>query len=607
MSGDDTQAAAWRRLIAGLMETVDDFRGLWRRPASLPSPADAPDTMREISSRQFRKMMDEAPAGIVGTILACVLWAAGFQAVGSASYLLWCVLAAAATAALTAVIVGFRRSRPSDDALGRWQQRFQLCIFLLGLVWGSAVLVPAPAWATPYVVMGTLLMVTGSLSQFAAYRPGISLFGVPCQLIPSADLIVSGGPLGVVTGIGFAIAVGLMMRIVRAHNTSITQAMRVAEERRALIDELGVQRREAERANLSKTFFLASVTHDLRQPLHTIALLSDAARARGGADVGTVEQIDASVQSMEALLGALLEISRLDAGAVPLDITAFAVDDMLARVRLQFEPQALAKGLRLQVLAPPLRVRSDHFQLERIVSNLVANAIRYTPAGGVRVRCRRRGATLWLQVWDSGIGIAREDLARVFEEFFQVSRAARTNRQGLGLGLAIVQRAAHRLSHGLRVRSRTGRGSLFEVGVPIAFSAAAEAGSARLAPLLDGRLVLLIDDDPLVLKSMATLLTSYNCMVISAGSIDDAVAAVRESLRLPDLVVSDHDLGDGHTGPQAIARVRAEAQDQIPALLVTAQPQAAQAALAATSDVRVLAKPLHADALAAALGHLPRY
>jgi len=597
-------AHGWlRELTGGFVETLADFRNFWRGPRSSPSQTDTARMPRTIAQRQFRGVVRETPANLAATAFAAVLWFLAFRAMGASSYLAWCALGLVALAYVTLLYIGFQHASPSDDELGRWETRFQSGMLLSGLVWGSASLVPAPPHALPYIAMGTLLMMAGGVSLFATYRPGISLYATPIQVITSASLIAGGEPLGVATGVGFAVAVGLMIRLARVHNTSITKAMLVAEERKALLDELAVQRREAERASLAKTFVLASVSHDLRQPLNSIGLLVDAARRGGKADDDIVEQISASVRSMDDLLGALLEISRLDSGAAPLQIKSFAIADVLERVRLQFDPQSCAKGLSLDIQAPDMRVQSDFFQLERMLANLVANAVRYTATGGIRIRCRRRSTTLWMQVWDSGIGIARKDRARVFDEFFQVARTARSGKQGMGLGLTIVQRSAQRLNHAVRVRSRPGRGTMFEIGVPIAFAAENEAGLARLAQLLDGRLVLLIDDDPMCLKGMTALLTTFNCQVLSAGSLPDALTAVDECLRLPDLIVSDFQLGDGYTGLDAVNRVRTLAQEDMAAVLVTAHPQAARHA----ADIPVLAKPLRPEALAVALGSLPKY
>jgi signal transduction histidine kinase len=362
----------------------------------------------------------------------------------------------------------FLRSPPAGEERREWELSFRRGLALVSVMWGSVMFIPVPAEVTPYVAMGLLLVIAGSVGLCANYRTGVSLISVPCALMASAALMRTGQWLGVATAIGFLVAVAQMVRVARAHNTAITRAMQVAEERKALLEELNVRRREAEGASAAKTFLLTSVSHDLHQPMHSMALLVAAARQRGMADADIIEQIGASVRSMEDLLGALREVSQFDAGAVPLQRRDFALGDVLERVRLQFAPQARAKGLRLHVAGSAVWVRSDVFHIERVLSNLVANAIRYTHSGGVTVRCRARAGTVWIQVWDSGVGIEREHLGKVFEEFFQVSRTPRSGTRGLGLGLSIVQRTVQRLNHALRVRSRPGRGSLFEVGVPLA-------------------------------------------------------------------------------------------------------------------------------------------
>lgn len=557
---------------------------------------------RAIADQQFLTMMQESRPNLVATALGVLLFVLALWPVASRLHLLvWAGCSLVLVAYAIVDHARFIRRPPTGDALHAWQARFLPGLCAYGVMWGSVMFIPMKPEALPYVALGLLMVIAGGASLFAYLRPGIALYTIPCAMIASTSLALSGDMLGVASGIGFVVAAALLIRLALVHNASITQAMLVAEERKALLEELGHQRREAERASLAKTFFLASVSHDLRQPMHSIALLVEASRRRGGADADTIEQIGASVQSMEDLLGALLEVSKLDAGAVPLQLTAFPINQVLERVHLQFGPQAQAKGLSLALAGSPVQIHSDFFQLQRIISNLVANAIRYTVAGKVRIRCRRRGNILWVQVWDTGIGIAPEYRHKIFEDFFQVARSARSSRQGLGLGLSIVQRTAHRLGHSLRVRSRPGRGSLFEVGIPVAFIDA-EDPQAVLAPLLDGRLVLLIDDDPMVLKSMAMLLTTFNSQVLSAGTIADALTIVEETLRLPDLIISDYRLGDGLTGPDAIAQVRALTQEDIPAVLMTAEPAAVPQPPSAT--IPVLAKPLQPAALVAALQRL---
>ena len=600
MQGAEGPRTPW----SGWSETLADLRGAWRGDLDKAFSASASALTREIVDKQFMSMMPEMRNNLLITGVGIALLLIAIGSVAPTVYLLlWGAWGAATVAGSFVSHANFMRSPPAGEALIAWKASYRRGVFLVGCMWGSVMFLPQPPETLPYLAIGMLLVIAGSLSLFSMDRPAISLMSVPCGLFTSASLVLTGDVMRAVTGVGFAVAVALMVRLARVHNTAITQAMVIAEERKTLLEELSVQRREAEHANAAKTTFLASVSHDLRQPMHSIALLVEAARQRGHAEPDVVEQIGASVQSMDDLLNALLEVSKLDAGAVPLNLRAFSIADVLEPVRLKFDAQARAKGLRLELTAPSVRVHSDAFQLERIVSNLVANAIRYTVHGGVRVRCRQRGNTLWVQVWDSGIGIARQHRDKVFEEFFQVSRTSRTSRQGLGLGLAIVQRAVHRLGHAVRLRSREGRGSVFEVGVPLA--SLEDHHSIQLAPLLDGLLVLLVDDDRTVRQSMVSMLTAFNCQVLSAESVAEALEAVDQSLRLPDLIISDYRLTDTETGLDVIEQVRELAMEAIPALVVTAElgGRAADAALR-SAGIPVVPKPLRADALASALKRL---
>jgi CheY-like chemotaxis protein len=239
------------------------------------------------------------------------------------------------------------------------------------------------------------------------------------------------------------------------------------------------------------------------------------------------------------------------------------------------------------------------------MANLVANAIRYTDAGHVIVRCRLRGTMAWLQVWDSGRGIAPQDRQRIFEEFVQLDHTRSLGAEGLGLGLAIVHRVTQRLGHRVVLRSRPGRGSLFSIGVPLSGpvgpGAPHRSAEGQLAALLRGQLILLIDDDPVVLRSMQALLEAFECHVLTACSLHEAMQAVDDSLRTPDMVISDFRLGESCTGLDAIAQIRDRIGEAIPAMLVTADVGMARTA-AHPHGIPVLAKPLQAGTLAAELG-----
>jgi two-component system, sensor histidine kinase len=604
------QSHAWLRdLHAGLREVAADLASLWRRGLPAAPLSGEAQVQRGIACRQFRTLIQQFAANLVATAVAVVLWVIVLWAYSPGpAVLAWSI------AALSCIVVQYRfgkrflRAMPPDDALPGWEARFCRGLFAMGTVWGGVVFtVPHhAAELTPYLAIGLLLVLTGALSLFVAYRPGIAVFAVPCGLLSCVALVSIGGLLNMALGIGFLVGVALLMRLAYLQNTMMTQAMVSADERLVLLHELEARRREAEQANQAKTRFLASVSHDLRQPMHSIALLSGALRQHVAVDAAAdaLVQIGSSVQAMDDMLGALLEVSRLDDGRLPLQVAPVALDPLFKRLELQFAAQARAKGLDLQVVASPAWVVSDAFQLHRMLANLLANAIRYTPRGRVRLRCRVRGNEACLQVWDSGVGIAREHQVRVFEEFYQVARTPREGAEGLGLGLAIVHRLGQRLGHRLTLRSRLQQGSVFGVVVPLHTAHATQAPpGASLADLLATQLVLLIDDEAAARKGMQLLLESFGCHVLAAHSTQAALQRVDESLRTPDLIITDYRLGPADTGLQAIAQVRGTVGEAIPALMVTAEvdrPIAAARAL----GVPVLPKPLQMDALAVELRRL---
>jgi signal transduction histidine kinase/CheY-like chemotaxis protein len=341
------------------------------------------------------------------------------------------------------------------------------------------------------------------------------------------------------------------------------------------LSEVTVQKEIAESANLAKSRFLAAASHDLRQPMHTISLLVGLLRAQNRTPEidGIIGKIHASIQAMGGMFGSLLDISKFDAGAVKVNVQEFAIDELLNRLAINYEAQAHEKQLTLEIVRSRARVRSDPALLERILGNLVSNAIRYTGHGKVLVGCRRRGGMLSVQVWDTGIGIPESQQDKIFEEFFQLDNPERDRSKGLGLGLSIVKRSADLLGHPLSVRSVAGRGSAFSVELPLSAGSDACKKLAllehRVSDLLAQAFVVVIEDDDENREATEALLRDWGCHVVGAGSASEVLKALQGHLRTPDLLISDYRLQDGLTGIQAIAEIRQWAEQPIPAILVT--------------------------------------
>ncbi len=356
----------------------------------------------------------------------------------------------------------------------------------------------------------------------------------------------------------------------------------------------------AERANQSKTRFLAAASHDLLQPLHAARLFTSALCERS--DDPLAAKIEASLRSVETLLGALLDVSKLDAGATRVSREAFAIQPMLTALEEEFGAIAAERGLGLRIVASSAGVDSDPALLRRILQNFLSNAIRYTPRGRVLVGCRRRGDALAIEVWDTGIGIPADKRAEIFQEFHRLA-AAGEEEKGLGLGLAIVDRIARMLGHPVAVRSIPGRGSGFAVTVPRAPVPAPAAERAPRGPRgLGGALVLCLDNEPVILDGMATLLGGWSCRVVAATGLAEAEARLGSDA--PDLMVVDFHLGGGADGLEAVAALRRRFGVAVPAVLVTADHTDETRARIEAAGHAVLYKPLRPAALRALLARL---
>jgi signal transduction histidine kinase len=372
--------------------------------------------------------------------------------------------------------------------------------------------------------------------------------------------------------------------------------------------ELLAQKEAAEAAVLAKSRFLAAASHDLRQPLHALTLLISALRERvlESEAQRLVAHIDASASALEELLNSLLDLSRLEAGVVEAHPECFPVQRTLDNLARQFAPLAREKGLRLRIHPSACWLRSDPILLERILSNLVSNALRYTARGGVLVGLRRAGNTVRCEVWDSGRGIPEAFQRRIFEEYFQLDNPERHRDKGLGIGLAIVARLARLLGGEVAVRSTPGRGSRFSFPVtrcqPPTHHERQEAKA--FVPPLAGILVAIIDDDEQILEAMMRLFEQWGVDLAAGGDVEQVREELRELGRVPDLILSDYRLRGWRTGIEAVRILRVAFGEAIPAALITGDtaPETIQAIN--DSGLALLHKPLKPARLRALLTHV---
>lgn len=386
----------------------------------------------------------------------------------------------------------------------------------------------------------------------------------------------------------------------QAVNESLEQ--RVAERTLALEDAL----REAERANASKSRFVAAASHDLLQPLSAAKLfLAAAENADGvGGQIATIRQVRSAFESVESILGALLDISRLDSGNASVNITTFPLERLLERLGQEFREIARCKGLDLRLVPTSVLVRSDASYLRRIVQNLLANAVRYTRRGKVLVGARRIKGAVRIEVWDTGPGIPEGAREMIFREFQRLDDAQRSA-DGMGLGLTIVERACALLGHPLELVSVPGRGTGFCIEVP-RVDAMSPLPQAR-APILEagqarptGLIALVIENDEAVRLAMSTLLEAWGVDVLDVPDGDEALALLEDIGIAPDVILADLHLEGRTNGIHAVAAIR-KRHGLIPALLVTADHSAALAAYCDVSGIPILKKPVEPARLRALL------
>ena len=386
----------------------------------------------------------------------------------------------------------------------------------------------------------------------------------------------------------------------------------------AATQALREQKEAAELSNSAKSRFLAAASHDLRQPIHAISLLVSAAQHEKGAAAQSaiIRRIEQGTSALSDLLNSLLDISRLDGGGVQLHEENFSLTRVMSNLQNTYQSLAQEKGVELVIRPTKACTHSDPVLLERVLSNLVSNAVRYTPPGGVVYVCARPRSQEWLvQVRDNGPGISPNEQENIFQEFVQLSNPQRDRSQGLGLGLAIVRRLCHLLSHRVEVRSELGRGATFGLYIPRVQAAgvdaqvnpgAAQSSSSPASQLL-GMRILVVEDDELVRESFKGLLSMWGASVDAFGRADLAIEHVRNQERGPDLIITDHRLGGSHNGLELSREIAQLVHQAVPTLLVTGDTEDASLQRLLEGHIQVLYKPVKPNLLIGSIHGLTGY
>jgi signal transduction histidine kinase len=567
----------------------------------------------------YRSLSRTTVSMLLGAALLCgAMWTVAPLALLAG----WIALVVLNQLARWRLTVAWRSARPGDDAAPRWGGYWAAGSTIAGALWGgiAVAIYPESPGHQALLIVCLFGVVLGGLNLTAIWRPSFYGF-VLTALVPLIVRVAwTGDPVHVDTALVMSVVLGFVLAFGHRVNDVLTQAMAMRYQNVDLIDELRAQTRAAldaraaaESANRAKSQLLAAASHDLRQPLHAAGLFVAALAARPiDADVrALVGRVQGALDALESQFGQLIDLSRLEAGALKAERSRVALAALFRSLVAEFRPQAELRGIRLVAVDTRLAIDTDPTLFARILRNLVANAVRYTRSGGVVIGARRRGERVVVEVVDTGLGIAPEHRARIFEEFFQVRAAgpASPNGRGMGLGLAIVRRLARMLGHEVTVASCPGRGSRFGIAAPRVTGVRLplpreKPGLSAAGGALAGTTVAVVDDDPSSVDAMRTLFAAWGATVAGGRDADDALAELSRIARCPDLIVADLRLERDASGLDAVAALRHEIGERVPALVVSGDtsPSAAQAVRAA--GFALLPKPVVPDALAAAAAAL---
>ena len=510
-------------------------------------------------------------------------------------------------------IIAYRRATPLQRQHKRWDTYLVASTFASGCLWGAAGGVLSIQ--SPELFLLVILLLTGigaaAVISYAAYLPAFYAYVLPSYLPLVVMALLAHTQMQAIIGAAILIHGGAIM--VFAHNLHniLAKSLHLRFANLDLVAELTVQKETAERANAAKTRFLASASHDLRQPVHALTLFADALEPEVVSAKGKslLDNMGRSIDALNQLLGSLLDISKLDAAIVRPNLEHFALRSSFERLYAEYAPQVQGKGLGWSVDAGNILVHSDPALLEAMLRNLISNAIRYTNAGSVQVVCSRQAENVRIEIRDTGIGIPREQCQEIFREFYQLANPERDRSQGLGLGLAIVERLASLLQHRIEVDSELGQGSCFAIVLPAGDPMAVVESAAAPAYFgerdVNGMRVVVIDDEATVRAGMLAVLEGWGCETVLASSESEALEGLRECAP-PHVIIADYRLRDDKTGAQAIERLRREFGEHIPALIITGDTDPARLREAQASGHALMHKPVQPGKLRAYLRSVQR-
>ena len=556
---------------------------------------------QNILAEQVKSLYQSMQFSLIMNLVVSISLVYGFwDVIAHSNLTIWMSLMLVMLLTRTLFIFSYKRNLTSKNSK-RYRYFLIIGSALNGIIWGmGGVLLFSPTDLTYQLFMLLYLygVVMGSTFSLSVFLPAYFAFA-PLALLPIIALLFSIGDsihttMGLTT-VMFLIIVSLFnIKINRSFNDSLL----IRYENNELIEQLRVQKIEADNANLAKSKFLAAASHDLRQPLYALSLFTTVLDeiVNDPKVKKIVDQIDASVNALKNLFDALLDISQLDAGVMKADKSNFNLQDIFTNLENDFTPLAAEKGLTLNWPACSYVVHSEPNLLEQILRNYLSNAIRYTQQGSIEVTCEINDAQITIKVADTGLGIAADEHQHIFSEFYQLDNPERDRHKGLGLGLSIVQRTASLLEHKIAIQSQLGQGSVFSVTVtqaddstPVILSKSPSANE-NMSDI--SSLIVVIDDEKSIREGLQQLLEIWQYDVVIAEDAESALQQLQLIKRIPNAIISDFRLRKNQTGIDVIDAIHKAYHTKIPALIITGDIEKDRLVKMNTSHFEVLYKPV---------------
>jgi len=550
---------------------------------------------------------------VIGTVIGACVVAAMWKEVPVKVLGVWYALICVTQFSRALLCRAFQRANPGPEQISVWARRYTWNMGLGGALFGSVAYVMFPAGdplAQVFLMICVIGMAAGSITA-NAYHPPAMLLYLAMVLLPMLVRMAMTGSLEYEI-IAFAFGFYLIVITIFGRNQAalIHESIAIGHENVMLIEELKHKTEIAEKASLAKSRFFAAASHDLRQPLQALGLFAASLREsdRPPEDIRKFNQILSSVDALESLFDELLDVSRLDAGYVQPKFSHISAERLFARLEAAYTPVAAKNGLALRFRPRAPALYTDAVLIERVLGNFISNALRYTPEGGVLVGWRRRGDSVRIEVWDTGIGIPRSEFGHIFDEFYQLGNPERDRRHGLGLGLATVKRISTLLNSPVTLASRPGHGSVFRITVPLGDATEVVVPTPQLVEddinALARKVVAVIEDEGTVRDGLVTLLSQWHCRPVAAASAQEVLDLLSAQSLTPDAVLADYRLRNHDTGIAAIETLRDRYGAAVPALLISGDTTEELFRMARERSLLFIAKPISAARLRSALLHL---